>query len=462
MATFTVQEVLAATSGILRMSGPAQTFRGVSTDTRTLQPGELFVAIRGERFDGHDFIEQALARGAAGALVERSLPGTHRHTMQDGAWAIIEVTDALYALGQLARQHRRRFRIPIIGITGSAGKTTTKEMTAAILAQDRRVLKSPGNFNNEIGLPLTLCALESDHRAAVLEFGMRGRGQIGYLTALAQPTVGVITNIGLTHLELLGSPQEIALAKAELLDEMPASATAVLPARDGFFPLLREHARGPLVTVGDSDASTYWISDAALGEGGCARFVLHGPDLALPVTLAAPGHHQVWNALAAAAAALTVGATPAQVQAGLAAYQPLPGRMQAVRAPGGFIIIDDTYNANPAAMRATLEFLSQVPGARKVAIIGDMLELGASARDIHREIGGYAMALGIDALFALGELGKEYVAGANDPRAQWFPEHAQAANAAGALLQPGDVVLVKGSRSMRMELVVEQLVVSGQ
>jgi len=457
MATFTLREVLLATGGQLRMNGPAAEFAGVSTDTRALRRGELFVAIRGERFDGHAFLEQARANGAAGALVEQSVKGAHRGETRFGEWHVIEVTDTQYALGQLARHHRRRFRIPVVGVTGSAGKTTTKEMIASILAQGRAVLKSQGNFNNEIGLPLTLFTLDETHQAAVLEFGMRGRGQIGYLAAIARPTVGVITNIGLTHLELLGSQQEIALAKAELLDEMAPSGIAVLPAGDAFYPLLREHAKGAVVRVGDTSECEYRISDAALGEGGCAHFLLHGPDLILPVQLSAPGHHQAWNALAAAAAALTAGAAPDEVQAGLAAYQPLKGRMQAVRAPGGFTIIDDTYNANPAAMRATLEFLRQAPGGRKVAILGDMLELGSAAPDIHREIGRYAMSLGIDALLALGELGKEYVAGAADSRAQWFPAHAAAVAAARSALGPGDVVLVKGSRGMRMELVVERL-----
>ncbi|MHB0937517.1 MAG: UDP-N-acetylmuramoyl-tripeptide--D-alanyl-D-alanine ligase [Armatimonadota bacterium] len=457
MAVFSVREVLLATRGQVRMSGPAVAFTGVSTDTRTLQPGELFVAIRGERFDGHAFLEQAKAMGAAGVLVEDTVPGTHRGEPKFGDWHVIEVTDTLYALGQLAQHHRRRFRIPVVGITGSAGKTTTKEMTAAILEQGHTVLKSQGNFNNEIGLPLTLFTLDDSHKAAVLEFGMRGRGQIGYLAAVARPTVGIITNIGITHLELLGSQEQIALAKAELLDEMPATGVAVLPARDDFFPLLREHAKGTVVTVGDTPDCDYRISDMALADGGCARFTLHGPELELPIALSAPGHHQVWNALAAAAAALTAGAKPEDVQAGLAAYQPLKGRMQAVRAPGGFTVIDDTYNANPTAMRATLEFLAQVPGNRKMAILGDMLELGPSEHEIHREIGRYAASLGIDALIAIGELGKEYAAGAGDT-AQWFPAHASAAAAALALLQPGDVVLIKGSRGMRMELVVERLV----
>ncbi len=457
MASYTLEQVLLATRGQLLLSGPERRFSGVSIDTRTLQSGELFVAIRGERFNGHDFLSLAREKGAAGAVVMEQVSGTHRGYLKHGDWNVIEVTDTLYALGQLAQYHRRRFSVPMVGITGSAGKTTTKEMTAAILEQGHAVLKSQGNFNNEVGLPLTLFTLHEEHQAVVLEFGMRGRGQIGYLASLARPTVGVITNIGLTHLELLGSQQEIALAKAELLDEMPVGAVAVLPARDPFYALLCEHARGPVVTIGEDETCDYWVTHVALGEDGCLRFTLCNPGGELPITLGAPGGHQVWNALAAAAAALAAGATPAQVQGGLRAYRSLKGRMQSVHAAGGFTIIDDTYNANPAAMRATLEFLCQVPGGRKMAILGDMRELGPTEHAIHRDIGRYAVTLGVDALIAVGELGRDYVEGAADPRAQWFADHASAAHTALTQLKPGDVVLVKGSRAMRMELIVEML-----
>ncbi|HEY3416016.1 MAG TPA: UDP-N-acetylmuramoyl-tripeptide--D-alanyl-D-alanine ligase [Armatimonadota bacterium] len=459
MPLFTLEEVIAATSGQLLLRGPFSQFSAVSTDTRALQMGDLFIAIRGERWNGHDFLSDALKAGAAGVIVEQAVPGVRRSREYppSGDWAVIEVTDTLYALGKLAQYHRERFHIPVVGITGSAGKTTTKEMTAAILEQGRNILKSQGNFNNEIGLPLTLLKLTAEHQAAVLEFGMRGRGQIGYLAALSHPTIGVITNIGLTHLELLGSQEEIALAKAELLDELTPRSTAVLPAGDAFFPLLREHAPGPVVTFGEESTADFSSADIHLAEDGCAHFLLRGLGRETPVTLGTPGRHQVWNALAAAAAALTAGATLDDVQAGLAGYRAVQGRMQTHAAPRGFRVVDDTYNANPTALRATLHFLAEVPGGRKIAILGDMRELGVEALRQHREIGRYAMELGLDALLAVGDLGKEYVAGADDPRAAWFPDNAAAAHAALEMLTPGDVVLVKGSRAMHMEDIVAAL-----
>ncbi len=458
MAFMTLQQVLAATRGQLLLNGPLAQFSRIITNSRDVEPGDLFVALHGEQHNGHEFLADARARGAAGALVDEALPGVRSRHTEPGAWSIIEVTDTLYALGQLAAFHRSRFCLPVIGITGSAGKTTTKEMTAAILETSLNVLKSKGNFNNEIGLPLTLFQLTAAHQAAVLEFGMRGRGQISYLTALAHPTIGVITNIGLTHLELLGSPEEIALAKAELLDGMSETAVAVLPKSDGFFPLLRAHARGPIVTVGETTDCDYWVSDVALGEDGGARFTLHIAETALPITLMAPGRHQVWNALAAAAAALTAGVTLEAVQEGLAGYRPAEGRMHVRRTPDGVVVVDDTYNANPTAMRATLEFLAEMPGRRKVAVLGDMRELGPQEQALHREIGAYAMAQGIDALIAIGELGREYVTGAGCDRAQWCSDTDTAVTAVRAMLHPGDVVLVKGSRVMHMEAIVNALI----
>ena len=458
MAQFTLDQVISVTGGQLLISGPPL-FCGISTDTRSLQPGDLYVALRGERVNGHDYLEQARAQGAAGAVIGESIPGLRRRHTASGEWSVIEVTDTLYALGQLAQFHRRRFKIPIIGITGSAGKTTTKEMTAAILEQGRKVLKTQGNYNNEIGMPLTIFRLEKAHEAAVLEFGMRGRGQILYLAALARPTIGVITNVGLTHLELLGSQEEIALAKAELLDEMPEHSTAILLRDDDFYSLLREHAPGTVVTVGETADCDFRVGNVWLGEDGCARFTLYTPGEDIPVQLGAPGRHQVKNALSAAAAAMTAGATTIEVQQGLAAYVPDTGRMRMLKSPHGYAVVDDSYNANPAAVRATLEFLAEVPGTgRKVAILGDMRELGPTERDIHRQIGRYAMELGIDALLAVGDLGKEYVAGADDSRAHWYPDNAAAAHAARELLQPGDIALVKGSRAMKMEEIVAALI----
>lgn len=458
MTLMTLDQVLAATRGQLRMCGPLAQFSGVSTDSRQVQPGDLFVAIRGERHNGHAFLDAARQAGAAGALIEESVPGLRPRHTADGPWTMIEVTDTLYGLGQLAQAYRRRFKLPVIGITGSAGKTTTKEMTAAILEVRHRILKSPGNFNNEIGLPVTLFGLRRDHQAAVLEFGMRGRGQISYLAALARPTIGVITNIGLTHLELLGSQEAIALAKAELLDEMSSQSLAILPADDPFFPLLRAHAPGHVCTVGEDTAADVRVSAVLPDAQGCARFILHTAAERIPVQLQAPGRHLVWNALAAAAAALAAGASAEDVQLGLGRYLPSSGRMHVVTAPGGYTVIDDCYNANPTAMHATLELLAEMHGGKKIAILGDMRELGPTEHALHRAMGRTAMALHLDAVLAVGSLGRDYVEGAADPRAQWYPDHDAVIAAARALLAPGDIVLVKGSRAMQMETIVQALV----
>jgi UDP-N-acetylmuramoyl-tripeptide--D-alanyl-D-alanine ligase len=270
--------------------------------------------------------------------------------------------------------------------------------------------------------------------------------------------VGVITNIGLSHLELLGSPEALALAKAELLDEMPPSSRAILPKHDPYFSLLREHAHGVVMTVGEAADCDIWISKVLLNEDGCARFTLHAGGQSISVRLSAPGRHQVKNALAAAAASFAVGASLSEIQAGLAAYLPEPGRMRVLHTPGGFTVVDDSYNANPAAVRATLEFLAETPAhGRKIAILGDMRELGPNEGALHRDIGRFAMELGIDALLGVGELGKEYVNGAADSRAQAYPDNAAVVQAARTLLQAGDLVLIKGSRVMKMEEIVTAL-----
>ncbi|MEI7833538.1 MAG: UDP-N-acetylmuramoyl-tripeptide--D-alanyl-D-alanine ligase, partial [bacterium] len=327
----------------------------------------------------------------------------------------------------------------------------------AILGVRHTVVKTPGNYNNEIGMPLTLMQLDEHTETAVVEFGMRGPGQIGYLAALALPTVGVITNIGSSHLELLGTREDIARAKAELLEGMPQNSTVILPGEDDFFEMLRDSARGPIVTVGESPDFDLWASDVTLGDTGNACFTMHFRGHALPIVLAVPGRHQVNNALSAAAAALAAGGEVEDIAIGLAGYTGIDGRMQTHKAPRGFTIVDDTYNAHPAAVRATLDHLAEIPGNAKMAILGDMRELGPDAADLHRELGAYAMEKKIDHLFAIGELGREYIDGANSPNAQWFPDHNSAVQAALEILQPGDIVLVKGSRAMKMEEIVRGL-----
>ncbi len=458
MGSFTLHQLLEATGGELLLSGPAVHFQGICTDTRNLQRGDIFFALHGEGSNGHKYLKIAREMGAAGAVVDEAVPGVRRRHNEIGEWNLIEVIDTLYALGQLAQAQRRRFKIPVIAITGSAGKTTTKEMTAAILSVRHTVVKTPGNFNNEIGMPLTLMQLDEHTQTAVVEFGMRGPGQIGYLAALALPTVGVITNIGASHLELLGTREKIAMAKAELLEVLPAHATVVLPGEDDFFTMLRERARGPVVTVGECPDFDLWASDITLGDTSCANFTLHFRGIELPIALAVPGRVQVNNALAAAAAALAAGSELEDIAIGLAGYTGIDGRMQTHTAKRGFTVIDDSYNANPAAVRAALSHLAEAPGKVKLAILGDMRELGPDAAELHRELGAYAMTRHIDHLFALGELGRAYVDGADSQNAQWFPDHNAAIAAALTILQPGDIALIKGSRAMKMEVIVQGLV----
>lgn len=454
---FTLEQILTATRGMLLVSGPSN-FSGISTDTRTLQAGDLYLALHGEKMNGHQFLTQAREKGAAGAIIDETVPGIRPRHTTPGEWSVIDVTDTLYALGQLAAYHRRRFpRLPIIGITGSAGKTTTKEMTAAILEKSFPFLRNPGNYNNEIGMPLSLMQLRREHQAAVLEFGMRGRGQISYLASIARPTIGIITNIGLTHLELLGTKEEIALSKAELFDEMPTDSINIIPLQDEYFPLLREHAPGQLLTFAEDGTADFFASDIRLSDNGALAFNMHTPNSIIPLMLQIAGRHQLLNALAAAAAAMSAGADEAAIQSGLAEYQPTAGRMHTIKTRQGYTVIDDSYNANPAAVRATLDLLAEYPGERKIAILGDMRELGSAALEMHTAIGQHAIALGIDSLMVVGELALQYVAGANDSRAQWFPDNQSLLKALLPNLRPGDVILIKGSRAMHLEEIVEAL-----
>ncbi len=414
MAKFTIYNILEAIDGHWLVKGTSDKFTGIATDSRMVKPGDLFVALKGDNFDGHTYLEQAKKSGATGAIICKSIDGVNTRVSEpkDGDWNLIEVVDTVYAYGRIARFHRRKYKIPIIAITGSAGKTTTKELTAKVLLQKYKVLKTEANFNNEIGLPLTLLKLSDEYNAAVVEMGMRGRGQIGYLTAIARPTIGVITNVGMTHMELLGSQEAIAHAKAELLDEMPKSALSILPFDDAYFPMLCEHAKGEIFTFGLHPHSDIKAENVEIMPGGCAAFDLKVNFASVRVNMSVPGRHQVQNALAAAAVGFNSGISLELIAEGLANYYGEKGRMQVFTTIDGYTVVDDTYNANPAAMQATLEFLAECPGNRKIAVIADMRELGGMEKEIHQEIGEFALALGIDEIIATGELGREYVTGA--------------------------------------------------
>jgi UDP-N-acetylmuramoyl-tripeptide--D-alanyl-D-alanine ligase len=453
----TLREAAAAARG--RLSSGDGRWAGISTDTRSLQPGQLFVALRGEHFDGHEFVSAAFARGAAGAVVSAVRDEWSRDPACAGK-PLIVVDDTLAALGALAAAHRSRFEIPVVAVTGSTGKTTVKEMIAHVLGKSRRVLQSAENFNNEIGVPLTLLSLNADHQAAVIEMAMRGRGQIRYLAGLARPSMGVITNIGPSHLELLGDLESVARAKGELLESLNGGV-AVLNADDEQFSLLASLAPGPVVTFGIECPADFGAADLRPQPAAGFRFRFTHPAGALETTLPLPGQHQVYNALATAAAVAQLGVDGPAALAALGDFQARRGRLRMVRSSRGFTIIDDCYNASPASMRAALEVLAEFEGGRRYAVLGDMKELGSGEVAFHREVGAAAAAAGLETLVTFGELARHLGEAAADrlggDRVIAADDHEAAADLLLERLAPGDTVLVKGSRAMGMERIVERL-----
>jgi UDP-N-acetylmuramoyl-tripeptide--D-alanyl-D-alanine ligase len=455
-------DVIGWSGGRLVRGRASALFAGVSTDTRADLGGKLFVALIGANHDAHAFLGQALAGGAAGLLVQRSdaLPAAPTDA------AVIEVADTTLALGALAAGHRSGFTGPVVAITGSNGKTTTKEMCAAILACLGPCLKNRGNLNNNIGLPLTLLERDASHRVLVVEIGMNHRGEIAPLAAIARPTVGVITNVGTAHIEHLGSREAIAVEKGDLVAALPPEATAVLNADDPRAFAQRERTRARVVGFGvgpSADVRAERVT--ALGERGFAfDLVVGGTRTAVQV--AGLADSTVPNALAAAAAALAAGASPDQVAEGLARYRGVGGRMEQLTLPRNIILINDTYNANPQSMQVALESLAKLKGSsRAIAVLGDMGELGEAALDAHRATGALVARLGLDHLFTLGRFGQPLAdaamhAGMASERVHVGATHEEVASAVSELLQGNDWVLVKGSRSMKMERVVEALAAS--
>eukprot|EP01022_Parablepharisma_sp_SALTPOND_P024758 TRINITY_DN5546_c0_g1_i4.p2 TRINITY_DN5546_c0_g1~~TRINITY_DN5546_c0_g1_i4.p2 ORF type:complete len:466 (+),score=258.96 TRINITY_DN5546_c0_g1_i4:1037-2434(+) len=441
---------------------PEAAFSGVSTDSRSVGQGQLFVALVGPNFDGHDYVAAALEAGAAGAVVRQgfSLPG------EAGA-CLFEVPDTLAALGDLAAAWRQEHSALVAAITGSNGKTTTKEMLGAILRQRHQVLATRGNLNNLIGLPLTLMQLQATHTACVLEMGMNAPGEIARLTQIAAPEAGVITNVGPAHLGMLGSLEAIAAAKGELFEGLSPAATAVVNLDD---PLLAPAAASlpcRVVTFGLDSAAD--ITAGGLTDLGPRQsFVLDLAGEQVKVRLAAPGRHNVMNALAAAATAWSLGQGAEAVSAGLEAFAPVPGRLNLLGRPGGPAVVDDTYNANPASVASGLAAAAAMAQGRALALVlGDMKELGEYAPALHRETGRLAARLGCRLVLAVGEHATEVAAGAREEglaaeSAVAFAAMAELLAAAPGLLAEDYLVLVKGSRSMAMEQVVALLAGTGE
>ncbi len=410
---FTVREILNVIKGA-EIQGPRlKRFKGISIDSRTAKPGDLFIPIKGPRFNGKDFIQDALKKGAA----------------------VLEVKDGLKALQALAADHRSKFKIPVIGITGSVGKTTTKDMLASILSREMKVLKNEENFNNEIGVPLTLLKLTKKHKAAVIEMAMQALGEIELLARIARPTIAIVTNIGESHLEFLKSKKNIARAKSEIFAHLGRKDHAIINADDEYFEHLMSNVKCQMSNVG-----TFGI----LTKADTTPKDLQGIELPLP------GEHMIYDALAAIAAAKILKIKKASIKKGLELFHPSSNRWEVINRPDKVKIINDTYNANPQSMAAALKTLACLEG-RKIAVLGDMFELGPRSVEAHKRIGKLVRDLKIDKLVAIGKLSK-YMRG--DHR---FAHPGPAVKKIKSLLRPGDRVLVKASRGMHLEEVVEAL-----
>ena len=456
-ARFTADELVRATRGGWIEEPPADVV-GVSTDTRALSAGALFVALKGERFDAHEFLAEAARGGASAAVVSEARAGDPSPLPR------LAVKDPLAALGAIARLHRLRHAIPVVGVTGSNGKTTTREMIAAILATRGPVLKTEGNLNNEVGVPLTLLGLGPEHRAAVIEMGMSNPGEIGRLAAIAAPQVGVVTLAAPAHLAGLGTVDRVADAKAELYLGLPEGGVAVVNADDARMLERARRCGRRMVTFSAAKGrrgDVVVVEVTSQGADGL-RFVLGIGNREVPVHIPGlVGAHNAQNAAAAAAAAIVLGCTDREIVRGLGEVRPVGRRLRVEALPSGVRLLDDCYNANPASMSAGLRTLVDLAadGGRPVAVLGDMLELGDFEAEAHRALGEEAARAGVRALATFG------------PRARAAAEAARAAGLdafhtedlpalvewARAALRPGDVLLVKGSRGMKLERLVEAL-----
>ena len=428
------------------LNGEDRNFAGISTDTRTLRDGELFFALRGPNFDGSDYVQTAAENGAAAAVVARRLVADIPQ---------IEVDDTRVALGRFAASWRRQFDVTVIAITGSNGKTSTKELIRACLVPQAPTLATHGNLNNEIGVPLMLARIASEHRFAVFELGANHAGEIAYLTALARPDVVVITNAAEAHLEGFGSVEGVARAKGEILQNDERSGVAVLNADDPYFDYwasLIQDARMISFGLGASADVRATGIDTGIEY---SQFQLHFPGEQVAVRLPLPGIHNVRNACGAAAVAHALGIDSAQIKIALEAVSPISGRLQPMRGTNGCTLFDDSYNANPLSVAAAAEFLAQLSGENWL-VLGDMKELGDDAANLHREVGEKARASGIDRLFALGSLSSNAVEGFGQ-HGSWYGSVDALLDELTRSLNDSTHVLVKGSRSMHMELVVDAL-----
>jgi len=468
MIRLSINEIIEATGGTITGAGNCSAgadsciagvdkdmiLTGISTDSRNIDPGCLFIPIKGEKFDGHDFIAGAFENGAAASLTNRDIrnfPGK----------ILIRVDDTLKALHKIAASYRDRFDIPFVGITGSVGKTSTKEMVACALGARYNVLKNEGNLNNEIGVPLTMFRLGTDHEAAVVEMGMSSFGEIRALTGIVRPQVGIITNIGMSHIEKLGSRQNILKAKLELLEGMPPDGLLILNGDDVMLSGVRGLLKIRTVSYGLDESLDYHAGNIrSRGENGIDFDITIG-NSEYTVHVPAPGVHNVYNALAALAAGCELRIPPEELIRGIADYKPGKMRLNVIKS-NGLTVINDAYNASPQSVKAAISVLDEVEAARRILVLGDMLELGEWSAEAHNETGVYVSGSKADVLITVGTAAADIIKGAvkagfASDRVAALKSNDEAISYLKGCVKPGDAILVKGSRGMRMEEIANAL-----
>lgn len=450
METMKLREIAAALGANAESCADAD-ITNITIDSREAGEGTLFFAIKGDRFDAHSFVPEVIAKGAAAAVCSRKIEGVPDNQ-------IILVPDTRLAFLTLAKHYRAKFDIPVVGLTGSVGKTTTKEMVAAVLSQKYKTLATQGNFNNEIGLPKMCFRLDASYEAAVLEMGMSGFGEISRLTDTARPTVGIITNIGVCHIEMLGSREGILKAKMEILEGMDDAAPLIINGDNDLLPLGVKDIPNPVTVCGISCPDADCRAENIVQNRDSMSFVINYHGERFPVTLPAVGMHNVYNACIAFACGMLLDVSPEQAVKGLSEYVPTGMRQKIVRRDG-ITVIEDCYNASPDSIKASLRVLGDLGSKRRIAVLGDMKELGSYSRTAHLECGRAAAESGVDVLLAYGDDAAWYIEGAGSdvPCALHFDDKQALADRLCSLLSEGDAVLVKGSRAMKLEEVISAI-----
>lgn len=454
MEVLSIREIVSATHGMLMNSGQDFVVSGVSIDSRSINQGDMFIALQGESFDGHDFIYKAIENGAALVVTHKQLRGCRI--------PYILVEDTLKALQDIARYYRKKFQIPFVAITGSSGKTTTKDMIASVLSQKFKVLKTEGNFNNAIGLPLTLLKLKPSHEIAVLEMGMSSLGEIRLLSDIVRQDIGVISNVGTTHIEKLGSRENILKAKLEIFAYFDSASTAVINGDNDMLAAFKSKKYKVQRYGLEESNDIYAYGIKKKGEEGI-DFTVDIEGVPEVFTVMLPGIHNVYNALSAIAVARLFGMEAEDIRKGLISFKPSKMRMDIINLRSSVKLINDVYNANPESMKAAINVLQDLKSdGRRVCILGDMLELGEFSVKEHYNIGAWAASAGVDVLIAAGSFAGDMRRGAlasgmNCNSIYCFHTAEEVMPSLEAIIKPGDTILLKGSRGMKMECIVDYL-----